>query len=606
MCFSIGCLVAIVFVVNAYDGERIPELVSGLTINAIVSVLSNGARAGLIFVVSATMGQLKWCWLRNSGRRIHDIQAMDDASRGPLGALSIVAFWTGGSLAALGSIITLLMIAFGPFLQQIVEYPSRNTTLSGAFALAPQNFAYTHHSPSAFEENVDFLNVLGAGVWSDPKAFDQEPTCSTGQCWWPEFKSVGWCSKCENRTLSATLSNCKLDTIAQNKQNASDYCVLNLGHGANLSLIKDLEVFGSVDDLELDGTFTSEVIWPLSYGNSGSDLSILDVTNLSSPPTKIMDIDNPLIVIGQAVLYTTGHSASGQSLDFDILSIVNASQCILHLCEKTLSLAKVNGTTTWTAGPPNYGSLVVRKVSLGLAPAFESASRNGNDNDSIMLCWQAEDGDLDLEYFYEESYAVDRRKRAFCPVDDYGYNIQKALSGRHDLRFVANMRGAFGFSNLAEDIYTDVLGSWRFNTVGPRSTRNLSQRVESVAVALTNYGLQTTNDTVNGTAIAEESYVRVRWQWIALPAFLELASLALLVLTIIHSRREGVPLWKSSALALIYHGVDELRGQESLATERLSGIEVTAKTVDVQLVKSEDGVNSLSKRSGYHVVDQDE
>jgi hypothetical protein len=157
-------------------------------------------------------------------------------------------------------------------------------------------------------------------------------------------------------------------------------------------------------------------------------------------------------------------------------------------------------------------------------------------------------------------------------------------------------------------VYTDVFGyeGGGFNTVGPRSTRNLSQRVESVAVALTNYGLQTANDTVNGTVIAEESYVRVRWQWIILPAFLELASLALLVLTIIHSRREDVPLWKSSALALIYHGSDELRGQETFATERLSGMEVTARTVDVQLVKSEDGVNSLSRRSGYHAVDQDE
>jgi hypothetical protein len=77
-------------------------------------------------------------------------------------------------------------------------------------------------------------------------------------------------------------------------------------------------------------------------------------------------------------------------------------------------------------------------------------------------------------------------------------------------------------------------------------------------------------------------------------------------MTFIHSRREDVPLWKSSALALIYHAVDELRGQESLATERLSGMEVTAKTTDVQLViRSVDGLNSLSKRSGYRPVEQD-
>jgi len=70
MCSSIGCLVAIVFVVDSYNGERIPDLVSGLTINAIISVFSTASRASLIFVVSATMGQLKWCWLRRSRRQI--------------------------------------------------------------------------------------------------------------------------------------------------------------------------------------------------------------------------------------------------------------------------------------------------------------------------------------------------------------------------------------------------------------------------------------------------------------------------------------------------------------------------------------------------------
>jgi hypothetical protein len=76
-------------------------------------------------------------------------------------------------------------------------------------------------------------------------------------------------------------------------------------------------------------------------------------------------------------------------------------------------------------------------------------------------------------------------------------------------------------------------------------------------------------------------------------------------LTIVQSRRENVPSWESSVLTLIYHAVDELRGQETLGAERLSGMELTAKATHVQLVESEDGVNSLSKRSGYRPLDQD-
>jgi hypothetical protein len=602
MCFSIGCLVAIVVIVSVFDGEKLPlAQLHGLTLNAIISVLSNAARAGLIFVVSAIMGQLKWCWLRRSSRQIQDIQAMDDASRGPLGAFGVLLFWTGGSLAALGSIITLLMIAFGPFLQLLVEYPSRDAIQPGAFALAPQNFAYTRHPPlsgydlgeSPWEENIELVHVLEAGVWSLPKLFDREPTCSTGRCSWPDFQSVGWCSKCENRTHLATIDNCKIEDIVQRKLNLSEYCLLNLGNGANLSLLVDLtlEPYSEREDYTwVRGNYTSEAIWPVTYGNSAAELAVLEDPELLAGPTRILGVPDSLIAIGQAKV----ERSKNDSHDINLIEVVEASQCILNPCVKTLSLTQVNGTTTWNEKHNNYGILVARNVSF-----FYKAS----------LCWQAEDGELDLSQVDEEDCAVDKTKKAFCPLEDYAYNIQRSLQGRQIQEF-GILRGSdrtIDRSWLPWRSQTDAYEytTSRFNTVGPQSTRNLSERLENVAVALTNWGLQTTNDTWSGDAYADESFVRVRWHWIAMPAFLELASLALLVLTIVHSRRMDIPLWKSSVLALIYHGVDELRAQENPANERWSSMEGAAKEVDVQLVKSEDGVNSLSKRSGYRPVDQD-
>jgi hypothetical protein len=627
MCFSIGCLAAIAFVVGSFDEEKIPlaQLHSGLTLNAIISVLSNASRAGLIFVVSATMGQLKWCWLRKSGRRIQDIQAMDDASRGPLGAFGALILWTGGSLAALGSIITLMMIAFGPFLQQLVEYPSRNVTQIDAFASAPRNLAYTYHAPlarpdgmtqlqSPWEENVELLNALEAGVWTVPKPFDQEPICSTGECLWTEFQSVGWCSKCDNRTHSTTINNCKLREILlqlQEKDDLSKYCVLNLGYGANFSLFSTnwdvLRTNGSAGErISATGNFTSEFIWPSSYSTSGAKLTEFYPPGQTSNSTTLLGVVNPLLAVGHAKVKRDENDHD--DADYDYLQVVEGSLCILNPCEKTLSLRRVNGTTEWKDVFTNHGRLVARNISFNDTEQSTSAGGAIRAN----LCWQADDGDLELDVFDEENYAVDNSKRAFCPVEDYAYNIQKSLQGRYDTTVTVVVDGD---GHLTLDATTIRPGNpdipWgyesdRFNTVGPRSTRNFSQRVESIAIALTNWGLQTTNDTWPGDAIAEESHVHVRWQWIALPAFLELASLALLVLTIIQSRRDDVPLWKSSALALIYHAVDELRGQETLATERLSSMEVTAKKTDVQLVKGEEGLNSLSKRSGYRPVDQDE
>jgi hypothetical protein len=45
-----------------------------------------------------------------------------------------------------------------------------------------------------------------------------------------------------------------------------------------------------------------------------------------------------------------------------------------------------------------------------------------------------------------------------------------------------------------------------------------------------------------------------------------------------------------------------LHDRGTLASERLSGMELIAKGADIQLVKNEDGVNSLAMRSGYTAV----
>jgi hypothetical protein len=208
-------------------------------------------------------------------------------------------------------------------------------------------------------------------------------------------------------------------------------------------------------------------------------------------------------------------------------------------------------------------------------------------------------GEVDLVALDGVDDAVDKNMRAFCPVDSYAFELGRKLYGSQKRRLSISNDSAT--QATVEDAGPGPYDS-SYITV---ATRNVSQIVESVAAALTNYGLATTNDTVLGDAFAEESYVHVRWQWLILPAFLELASLVLLVLTIVHSRREDVPIWKSSVLALMYHGADELQDRGTLASQRLSGMELIAKAADVQLVKNEDVVNSLERRSGYIAVTED-
>jgi hypothetical protein len=59
MALSIGCLVAIAVIVYNYDGAPLPQWRGGVTLNTVIAVLSTTARSGMVFVASATMGQLK-------------------------------------------------------------------------------------------------------------------------------------------------------------------------------------------------------------------------------------------------------------------------------------------------------------------------------------------------------------------------------------------------------------------------------------------------------------------------------------------------------------------------------------------------------------------
>jgi hypothetical protein len=123
------------------------------------------------------------------------------------------------------------------------------------------------------------------------------------------------------------------------------------------------------------------------------------------------------------------------------------------------------------------------------------------------------------------------------------------------------------------------------------------ERLENIAIALENYGLEKADTKVLGRAYAEESYVQVRWWWILLPTLLQLSTLVLFIITVVYSHLNGVPIWKSSILAIIYHAVEDLDEKKDVAAERLSGMDAVAQMDKVQFSRSADGIHHLYGRS---------
>lgn len=138
---SLSTFAALVVILSVYNGRNVAQLPRGISLNAIVSILSTISKSSLIFSISATISQFKWLLFSGRTRQLKDLQLYDDASRGPLGSslllLSEKGLYVGSrvhivlllisqsSWASIGALITILVLALDPFFQQLIHVSNR-------------------------------------------------------------------------------------------------------------------------------------------------------------------------------------------------------------------------------------------------------------------------------------------------------------------------------------------------------------------------------------------------------------------------------------------------------------------------------------------------
>lgn len=98
--------------------------------NTVISVLATVSKASLLLPVAESISQLKWLHF-DKAHRLSDLDLYNSASRGPLGAL-LFLLRLPASLGALGAVITIAALAFDPFAQQLVSFPSRQASTNQA------------------------------------------------------------------------------------------------------------------------------------------------------------------------------------------------------------------------------------------------------------------------------------------------------------------------------------------------------------------------------------------------------------------------------------------------------------------------------------------
>ena len=97
---------------------------------------------------------------------------------------------------------------------------------------------------------------------------------------------------------------------------------------------------------------------------------------------------------------------------------------------------------------------------------------------------------------------------------------------------------------------SDVDSGFYWN--GPHA---ISTTMSNIADAITNAIRGLSDQRYQGTASSMESYIHVSWLWLLLPLIMLILAVIFLVLTARRCRVDGVPHWRTSALAVMEHGV---------------------------------------------------
>jgi hypothetical protein len=140
------------------------------------------------------------------------------------------------------------------------------------------------------------------------------------------------------------------------------------------------------------------------------------------------------------------------------------------------------------------------------------------------------------------------------------------IKGTADRTFTIDFQSGMGFIDLLQEAFngstsTAVLGPVSYTSDTMQAlyqTDDLSHLMDTVAASLSSHIRTISSEAGLGKMWAMETYVHVRWIWFMLPMTLVLASLVFLFTAIWTIRSRDVGIWKSSGLAMLFQGLENI------------------------------------------------
>ncbi|KAL6832197.1 hypothetical protein V8C40DRAFT_238077 [Trichoderma camerunense] len=513
---SASCFIALVIALRVFDGHPLPQLKFGITPNAIVQILSTLCEFFLEISYGSGVGQLKWL---NALQKtpLADFHTIDEASRGAWGSVVLIASRRGGLVAALGAFITIVALGIGTFAQQALNYDTIYTA-SGGNALMPIAQFMNGVGSAPIDHGGEIQGVDSVLTSAPYLAFFNPPgtnftataPCSTGNCTWSSYQTLGFCNTCKN--LTRQLKRGKIRIVPHKlTDEAYETNVYTLPNGFGLTGIQPGIMNNQVDFAITNGVVNVTTTIAASGGTEGWD-------SVAFPHNGSVLLSAFAVAAAPGTIPEQPDQTKFDPDEMvgDMYAAPVAFECMLQFCVRNMSAVFVNGTlretvtSTWT------------NETQGTLPQSEHYTFRPPHSNEFRVLSTAKDATADwLNSLLEgNAYSPDVDSFLFATSSDLMRIVRLAMNSSET-----------GFPDLMDNLANSLSLSLRSASYQPSPT--------------------------HGKAFSPISHAVVTWEWLILPAFELVASLVFLVIVMMRTRKAGLVPWTNNILAVFFHGFDQ-------------------------------------------------
>ncbi|KAJ5611216.1 hypothetical protein N7510_007935 [Penicillium lagena] len=430
----------------------------------------------MLVPISTCLGQFKW--KQNIGQeqtpvQLYHFDMLDKASRGPWGALEVL-WHMPGSLPMAGAILMILSLAIDPFSQQILAFPSREVVARNEKTSFIQdykeNFNYDNQLPTDPTLQIAILNGLAQSY--DPL----EPRCSTPNCTFPDFATLGVCSHCMDVTEKSIQS-----------------CHSSNGTSMGIFLSTPINCsYTSPNGLQIKPDY-------LSMSSTTDSLTISHkpwYSNTSGVEFSRDPISSDFVSLLSAQYFSDTNWTSVNRNEFEPKPTL--TECSVYPCEKQFTNVTYLNSDTVVPNPSQSQRLVpdsgwsLSDVSAGTVTYLQYRPVKGA-----------------ATYSENSNYTIDKS------------TISNMIPYLADLFSDDESTAALILSNNSQNRVAELFDSMATSMTDLIRTSANSIRIE-------------------GTAYRTETFIHVRWPWIIFPILLVMLSIVLLIIAFMINRDQPV------------------------------------------------------------------